>query len=300
MGFKILEHLGCDPIIIIGQDCSVPNLEKTHASGTHNIAVTNMQKTLPGNLYKIKGNFEEWVYTVHYLDLFRKIFVSDVSKYHGICINSTEGGAYIEGTTLLPLKEALAKYCQKPFQPREILKECLTFPTEDQMRVDFTRFCEILKETQHELSGALAFCEKMEKEILEFESQLAQEGFSNVDRFLAEYPEDQFEEKYQYFSQSRLVLNSWGKYFNNYAMQFVQMNILQFEMKHNELLSLIPNPKLCKLKTISMLRTFFPTIRNLLKIGLEPIIKAQETFPIELKSIGENGKIHNTGKNSRK
>ncbi len=100
MAFKVLETMGCDPIILVGQDCSFESAEKTHADDAP--SVTNL-KLKERDLYQVKGNYDEFVYTNQIYDMFRKGFVTDLASYRGTCINATEGGAFIEGSILMTL-----------------------------------------------------------------------------------------------------------------------------------------------------------------------------------------------------
>jgi len=54
-----------------------------------------------------------------YLVYFERIISLTKAK----CIDATEGGAKIEGTEIMTLREVIDKYCQEEFEVREILEE---------------------------------------------------------------------------------------------------------------------------------------------------------------------------------
>ena len=121
MAFKIAEYLGCNPIILIGQDLAISSAGKTNADNTP--LGTEQTSYLREKRYKVKGNIEPEVETTASLKLFLDSYNVDVAGYGGKCINATEGGAYINGTTVMTFQEAIDKYIKEPFNPLEKIKE---------------------------------------------------------------------------------------------------------------------------------------------------------------------------------
>lgn len=99
---EFARFLGCKNIALIGQDLCYTD-GKNHAD----IAADMGQNrgSFIANI-RVKGNVEEFVYThevfKHYLDIFE--WYVDQTKEEIVVYNCTEGGAYIEGTKILPLK----------------------------------------------------------------------------------------------------------------------------------------------------------------------------------------------------
>ena len=111
--FSLLYKMGFNTIILVGQDLAYSN-NQSHADGTFE---EKMQKVDTRNMIMVKGNYEDKVPTLQnlrmYLDWF-EMYVRGVKKHGNVrVINATEGGAYIEGTELLPLKDAVAEVCKK-------------------------------------------------------------------------------------------------------------------------------------------------------------------------------------------
>jgi len=129
MAFKVAEYLGCNPIILIGQDLALAG-EKTNAENTP--LGTEQVSYLREMRYKVKGNVEDEVTTTASLKLFLNSYIVDVAQYKGRCINSTEGGAYIEGTKVMPFAESIMRFIKEPFNPLEKIKSILdTFIPEE-------------------------------------------------------------------------------------------------------------------------------------------------------------------------
>ncbi|MDD5051052.1 MAG: DUF115 domain-containing protein, partial [Candidatus Pacebacteria bacterium] len=137
MAFKIAEYLGCNPIILIGQDLAISAEGKTNADNAS--LGTEQASYLKEKRYKVKGNIEPEVETTASLKLFLDSYNVDVAGYKGKCINATEGGAYINGTTVMTFQEAIDKYIREPFNPLEKIRDILgqfTISPGDHEKVD--------------------------------------------------------------------------------------------------------------------------------------------------------------------
>lgn len=281
MAFKILEALGCDPIILVGQDCAFKSAEKTHAEGASGITNLNLTQA---QLFKVKGNVEEWVYTDSIFDLFRKTFVTDVANYRGTCINATEGGAFIEGTQVMPLREAIARHCTKPVDAWKVFQERLHFPTPKEIKIEWRRFRETMEATRREVTEVIKFCKTGAQLVAEFEEELTKGGFNELEDFLARFPEDRLNQVHDEMTRQRGRIILFGKYFNLYLMHIVQMIIVKFEMDFNELPSLCEEPKRCKLQSVKMMKRWFPTIGDVCQLSLDLLEKAYDKLMVEFGS----------------
>ncbi|HWR41375.1 MAG TPA: 6-hydroxymethylpterin diphosphokinase MptE-like protein [Patescibacteria group bacterium] len=124
MAFKMASVLGCDPIIIIGQDLAFGEGDLTHVEGTdfgdHQTQYYNKPRIqVPGNLGQPVWTDPGFWYTC------LKGYEVDVAENSGRVINSTEGGAYINGTEVMPFQEAIDQYLQQDIQPLQIIREKL-------------------------------------------------------------------------------------------------------------------------------------------------------------------------------
>ena len=278
MAFKVLEAMGCNPIILVGQDCAFESAQKTHAGNAP--AVTDL-KLQEHDLFKVKGNEQEWVYTNHIYNLFRKTFVTDTAQFKGQCINSTEGGAFIEGTILMPLKEAIDKYCTRTVNAKEVFKKKLHYPDETEIKIEWKRFRQTIIDTIKEVEGVIEYCDKGTKMILDFENRLDKDGFSELEDFLERFPDDELNEVHTQMTKARGKIILFGKYFNLYLMHIVQMIIVKFEMDFNELPSLCQDEKRCKLQGIKHMKKWFPTIGDVCRLSLKLLSDAFEELDKE-------------------
>ncbi|HAE40353.1 MAG TPA: hypothetical protein DCG57_17220, partial [Candidatus Riflebacteria bacterium] len=278
MAFKILEACGCDPIILVGQDCAFKSAEKTHAENAP--AVTNL-RLKEKDLIKVKGNYEEFVYTNQIYDMFRKAFVTDVSGYRGTCINATEGGAYIEGTKVMPLREAIDKYCKTEVNALEVFKKKLKYPDEYEIRREWQNFRQIMLDTRKEVEGVIDYCDRGVTLVDAFESRLEEEGYKEIDDFLERFPEADLDNIHAEMTRARSSIITFGKYFNLYLMHIVQMIIVKFEMDFNELPSLCQDKKRCKLQAVKLMKKWFPTIGDVCRLSLKLLVDAFEDLDRE-------------------
>jgi len=112
--FMLAYMLGIDDIILMGQDLAMTG-NRTHADGTFE---EKMEEIDTSNMMMVPGNVEEKVPTRGdfklYLDWYVD-YIKGAKKYRPNLnvINATEGGAKIEGTEVMTLKEAIKKYCKK-------------------------------------------------------------------------------------------------------------------------------------------------------------------------------------------
>ncbi len=111
LGFLFLNKIKCNPIIMIGQDLSFESeVGATHAKGTFYEGDKNKKET-----FKIKGNYKEYVYTDKILNSYLEWFnyICKELKDEVKVINATEGGAFIDNTEVITLREVLDRYNQE-------------------------------------------------------------------------------------------------------------------------------------------------------------------------------------------
>ena len=119
MAFQIAKQMGCDPIILIGQDLAFGESGSTHAAGS-----VHGQKQiyfLEEESFEVPGNICPSVRTSATWYKFIKQYEQHVHEYPGLCINATEGGARIAGTEVMPFLHAIQKYCGEEFSPRKVI-----------------------------------------------------------------------------------------------------------------------------------------------------------------------------------
>lgn len=136
LAFSLVCQLGFRKIVFVGQDLAYTN-NRSHADGTFK---EEMPEEDTKNFIMVPGNYEEEVPTISSFDDFRKWFGDYIAwwvKDHEVeFINATEGGARIEGTTLMTLKEVIDRECKKEVD----IKSCIdsiepVFNAKEQARI---------------------------------------------------------------------------------------------------------------------------------------------------------------------
>lgn len=285
MAFKTLEAMGCNPIILVGQDCSFESVEKTHAEGAPD--ATKLKKLKKEQLFKVRGNYQDYVYTNEIYDVFRKGFVKDVAYYKGTCINATEGGALIEGSKLMTLREAIDKYCTKKIDVLKGFDNYLKYPSNKQKLRQWSQFKKIMIETRNEVEGVIKYCDRGLKLISDFEERLESDNFSKIEDFLERFPDQELNAVHGEMTRARSKIIMFGKYFNLYLMHIVQMIIVKYELQFNELPTLCQNPKRCKLQGIKLMKEWFPTIKELCEMSLEILVTAFENLQLKFDEMNK-------------
>ena len=271
LGFKILEAMGCDPIILVGQDCSFASAEKTHADGAS--AVTNLHLKQE-NLYKVKGNYSEFVYTNNIYDMFRKAFETDMLTYKGTCINATEGGAYIEGTKIATLKESIEKYCTQAIDSLDVIAKNSKYPSNEEVLAQWTNLRKIMTTTRDEVQEVVNSCINGQEDIANFEQRLERDGFREIPDFLERFPDDEIKEFVIKLMKAKAKIITGSKYFNLYLMHIVQMVIVRFEMDLNQLPSLCEDEKRCHLQRVKLMKKWFIEVGGVCQLALNMLINA--------------------------
>ncbi|WP_341322410.1 6-hydroxymethylpterin diphosphokinase MptE-like protein [Solibacillus sp. FSL H8-0523] len=108
MAFGFAHHLGCSPIILIGQDLAYGESEReTHASGT---TYDNLENNKIEETFEVPGYNGGTVKSTAIWNMFRVWYESKIAEYEIDVINATEGGSKIANTRQMTLKEAINKY----------------------------------------------------------------------------------------------------------------------------------------------------------------------------------------------
>jgi len=119
MAYEVARHMGCNPIILVGNDLAFDVTGNTHAEGF----LLGEKQPLYAQMERLEvpGNYEPYVRTCEgWLACIRE-YEKRIANWEGTLINATAGGAKIQGSVVMDLKEAIDRYCCRPFYPREIL-----------------------------------------------------------------------------------------------------------------------------------------------------------------------------------
>ena len=112
VAYAVAELAGCNPIILIGQDLAFTG-NKKHSSFTHTeFEGENNADEADGLM--VEDIYGDMIPTDKYYNLFRYWFEDKIVANPDIqVIDATEGGAKIQGSTIMTLKDAVSQYCTK-------------------------------------------------------------------------------------------------------------------------------------------------------------------------------------------
>lgn len=122
LAFKALECLGCDPIILIGQDLAYAESGDTHVKG--NVYGPRDCNVMVKPVIEIEGNDGRMVKSEQGWERMKYVYEENIADYPGTCINATEGGAKIRGARVMTFRQAIDSYCRESFHPQSILDSC--------------------------------------------------------------------------------------------------------------------------------------------------------------------------------
>ena len=212
MAFKIAEALGCDPIIMIGQDLAYGEDGETHA--------TEVPFSSEGEgILFVKGNVADQVKTNSGWYNFLKAYEVDISQHHGKVINCTEGGAFIPGTQVAPFAETIEKYITEDFGPLNIIKENLT--QFNSAADDLEKLRGIIEKTESDVRSIIDLCivgaESCKKYKEELESDPTLERLAEI--------------RQEIIAPRMEIQTTYSDIFQRFLMHVVQSFHLKFEME---------------------------------------------------------------------
>ena len=136
MAFKTLEYLGCDPIILIGQDLAFGADDATHADGYTYGPKHQAEAYTQKNFRIVEGNYQPEIKTSRVWEMFLQYYHKDASSSPARVINATEGGAKILGTEIMTFKEAIDKFITEEIGVLDTIQSTLKKPSEEQIIKD--------------------------------------------------------------------------------------------------------------------------------------------------------------------
>ncbi len=136
LAWKIAEYMGCNPIILAGQDLAFARDGQTHVKGATHASEGLKKSPLIQQKAQIMGYDGKPIDSLDTWVGMKKRFEYDIARNPSIyCINATEGGALIEGTYQMPLQEVLDLLTET----REVKKELDAYmpaPTPEEIERD--------------------------------------------------------------------------------------------------------------------------------------------------------------------
>lgn len=252
MAFKVAEALGCEPIILVGQDLAYGENDETHA--------TPVPFTSEGEgIFFVKGNYADQVKTNSGWHTFLRAYEYDISQHRGKVINCTEGGAFISGTSIAKFDETIEQYITDEFDPLGIIKNNLAQFTQDSANSDIARLKKIVDKTETEVRKIIDLCVVGMDAVNKHKEELGQKPSS-----------ERLIEIRQEIITPRLEINKkYDHTFQKFLMHVVQSAHIRFEM---ETAMLYTDPAAILLQ----FSKWYSYIGDISEICLQSLLRAKE------------------------
>ncbi len=131
LAFYLAEHLGCNPIILIGQDLSyseglyypagtqIERIWQPELGRFNTIEMKQWERIVRvrNPLLKVRDVYGRETYTEEALYTYAEQFQSDFLQSRARVIHATEGGMRLQGTEVMTLRQAAEQFCTRPLPP---------------------------------------------------------------------------------------------------------------------------------------------------------------------------------------
>ena len=266
--FSIAQHLGCDPIIMTGQDLSFPLTGDTHVDGM----VFGAQEQYRSNMIEIEGYSGETLLTNRSFEESRRSLELDIEQQDSLCVNTSEGGAKINGTIFLDLQTAIKRYCHDSGDIREFLRIIWAREKkkkEGGKKEELLKVRTILHETVSNLEILLNSCKEGLNIVADFENKydlsIKEKPNPAAVADIPEYDNKLFQIREQIISNPELRFLTY--IFSGYHVDFAMRRNFQFDRFNDRSYAL--------LKSFLMEKEYFSIMGQLLLSTIYSIKDAQ-------------------------
>ena len=261
MAFKIAAAMGCDPIILIGQDLSFTSDGATHASGN---LFGEKQAGMFYEMITVPGNDGNPVQTNSTFFSFLKGYEVDVAEYQGACVNATEGGALIQGTKIMTFAEAIERYLSEDYQPLQRLQGYLTPPDEAAALATAQQVMDNIDRTAGELARIGQIC----REGLTYLEEAAP-GLSGVSQAQAQAV---LSKVMDFRKRCAVDYHTWQLFFTHVIQSFT----INFEMTLHTIPDAFPQPAEALAETALRHKEWFATINSLANVCRDTLLRHRQ------------------------
>jgi hypothetical protein len=275
MAFKLATGLSCNPIIIIGQDLAFSrDDDSTHISGVD--YGTKQEMYYKKRRFEVMGNDGKPIMTSVEWYPFLKGYEVNIADYKGnTVINSTEGGAYINGTIVMPFAEAIEKYIKNNIYPLDTIRQSLMQFTDKEAEKDYKKVSSVVKEAIPDLEFIIDVC----KEGIALYEKYREELIPYLD--YTKEPEKAVQDKFEKIKNELLACkiksHTPNKTFQDFLMDVVQPIYINFEVELAAAPDLYDSEIAARADYILRHKKWFLSIYELTKICLN-ILKQAEIF----------------------
>lgn len=273
MAFKVAEALGCSPVILIGQDLAFSRDGRTHAAGTldkDGKARETQEYYNKIKTFEVMGNDGKPILTSEMWYSFLKAYEYDLARYKGLCINCTEGGAFIPGTTVMSFAEAIGIYLKETFNPLSQIKQIIGNFTADSQAEEFEKIERLLNRTIADFGFVIDACAEGLDIINQNKPQLED---CIVENLTDKQIRTLLDIEQKIIQCRRKVMKSCPGY-DLILLHVIQSYLVNFEIDYNATFEMYANEYHALVENILRCAAWFETIRGLTKICMTYMEKA--------------------------
>ncbi|MHB8770843.1 MAG: motility associated factor glycosyltransferase family protein [Syntrophales bacterium] len=274
--FLVAQTLGCNPLIMVGQDLSFKASGATHVSGM----VFGTQEVYRDDMFPVEGNYGDTLMTNRTFAEAKASLEMQIEAFDGLCINATEGGARINGALFLDLKTSLKKYCPDTVDNLGLLQQHWQRrkPDPSNIPAEIRRLSAVLDQTVAELDSAVSDCVHGREIVDRFASDhcLIKEGNPDSDALALSRPVQS-----ELFQLRKKIMDNPSV---KQLWQIFQTVHTTFEMKRSYLFDQFHSPEFAKAGAFLLLREWFCLIGQLALTTADSINRAKR----ELNSPASN------------
>lgn len=169
MNFGLARYLGCDPLVLVGQDLAYGEEGESHACGT---IYENQGAGLslpPEPEEYILGKNGKMLRTRKWWKAFHHWFEIEIPQTKARCLDATEGGALIQGAEITTLREVTAA-CAAPKPKR--LNEVLAMPAREEVLARIEKLKGSLEKQLQQVRAVQATLKEAKKALNELDADL--------------------------------------------------------------------------------------------------------------------------------
>lgn len=159
MNFALARALGCDPIVLVGQDLAYADDGKSHAEGVHGLGVHYARKGLherDPEAATILGKDGRILRSTRWWRVFHGWFEREIPRTRAHVIDATEGGALIRAAEIRTLADVVEQYCVNPVQPDLYERLAREIPTDDEVFERINNLRRVFNQEMDRLEETLA------------------------------------------------------------------------------------------------------------------------------------------------
>lgn len=278
MAFKLAHKLGCNPIILIGQDlCFDRETNATHAPGYTD--GTNQNYLYNDKQLEIMANDGKMARTTHTWRIFFDNYLSDVPEYHkdvpgGEIINTSEKGVRIPGTIYMPFSEAVKKYLTQPYDPLLMIQDRFKSFSLTNINDDINKLRKRTEEALSDLNDMIKMCDEGVEAVVNYLKEFGDDFQNNA---ITPQKKRQIEIAASTIVEKKNKIMSKHQFtFNTLVMHVVQPMYISFGINHEEKLGVYETENEKNLFIIYDHRNFFVSMRAGIDEIKKVVLKGQE------------------------